>query len=67
MPPLFLNRTAWPMAALFACTCAQATRPMVVDDASITGPGNCQVESWTQRIPGRTEYWVMPACNVGGT
>jgi len=39
------------MAALFACTCAQAPRPMVVDDASITGPGNCQVESWTQRIP----------------
>jgi hypothetical protein len=67
MHPFFPYRAAWPMAALFACTCAEATRPMVVDDASITGPGNCQVESWTQRIPGRTEYWVMPACNVGGT
>jgi hypothetical protein len=55
------------MAALFACTSAQATRPMVVDDASITGPGNCQVESWTQRIPSQTEYWLMPACNVAGT
>jgi hypothetical protein len=40
---------------------------MVVDDASIAGPGQCQVESWTQRTPYQTEYWAMPACNVGGT
>jgi hypothetical protein len=56
----------WPVAALFACAGAQATRPMVVDDASIAGPGNCQVESWTQRTPVQTEYWAMPACNFGG-
>lgn len=60
-------RGLWLVAALFACACAHATRPMVVDDASITSPGNCQVESWTQRISRQTEYWVMPACNLGGT
>lgn len=46
---------------------ANATRPMVVDDAAITSPGNCQVESWTQHTPSQTEYWMVPACNVGGT
>jgi hypothetical protein len=40
---------------------------MVVDDASITSPGNCQVESWTQRTSSQTEYWAVPACNVAGT
>jgi hypothetical protein len=57
---------AWPLAALFACAGAQAARPMVVDDASIASRGTCQVESWTQRTPHQTEYWAMPACNVGG-
>lgn len=40
---------------------------MVVDDASITNPGDCQVESWTQRTASQTEYWTLPACNVAGT
>ena len=61
------RRAIWPVAALFACASAQAARPMVVDDAAITSPGNCQVESWTQRTSGQTEYWAMPACNVAGT
>lgn len=39
---------------------------MVVDDATILDPGKCQVEGWTQRIQGQTEYWAMPACRVGG-
>ena len=39
---------------------------MVVDDASIEAPGNCQLESWTQRSADRVEYWAVPACNVGG-
>ena len=64
----FLSRRAiWPLTALFACASAQATRPMVVDDAAITSPGNCQIESWTQRTSAQTEYWAMPACNVAGT
>jgi hypothetical protein len=53
-------------ALLFACLPALATRPMVVDDAGIEAPGNCQLESWTQRSAGQTEYWSVPACNFGG-
>ena len=60
-------RAIWPVATLFTCAAAQATRPMVVDDATISSPGNCQIESWTQRTSGQTEYWAMPACNVTGT
>ncbi|MEN3275768.1 MAG: hypothetical protein V7631_1558 [Massilia sp.] len=40
---------------------------MVVDDASVLSPKHCQAESWTQRTPSQTEYWAVPACNVGGT
>lgn len=67
MKSFFPHRAVWPAAALLACASAHAARPMVVDDASITSPGNCQVESWTQRTFSQTEYWAMPACNVGGT
>jgi hypothetical protein len=62
----FRCRSLGPVAALFVCASAYATRPMVVDDASITSTGNCQVESWTQRPRTQTEYWTVPACNVGG-
>ncbi|QJE02047.1 hypothetical protein HH212_20150 [Massilia forsythiae] len=64
--PFTLARSLWPLAALFACAGAHATRPMVVDDATITAPGNCQVESWTQHTTGQLEYWAVPACNLGG-
>jgi hypothetical protein len=67
MHPFFSRRSLWLAAVLSASAPAHATRPMVVDDASITSPGNCQVENWTQRTPTQTEYWTMPACNVGGT
>lgn len=56
----------WPVLMLFVCVYAQAGRPMIVDDASITAAGNCQLESWTQRASRQTEYWAVPACNVGG-
>jgi hypothetical protein len=45
---------------------AHAGRPMTVDDAAIVAPGQCQLESYTQRASRRTEYWVTPACNAGG-
>lgn len=66
MPSFVFRRLG---AALCLCTCASAhaTRPMVVDDASITAPGSCEVESWTQHTVFQTEFWAMPACNVGGT
>jgi len=52
--------------ALCACTQAQAGRPMVVDDAVLTSPGHCQVESWIQHTATQLERWAVPACNVGG-
>src|SRR5690625_4068501 len=45
---------------------AFAASPMVVDDADIVGAGQCQAETWLQRWSGYSEFWVMPACNVGG-
>ena len=67
MKPFSPRPSLWPVTAVFACAAAHATRPMVVDDASITSPGNCQVESWTQHTASQTEYWAVPACNVGET
>jgi hypothetical protein len=66
MTPILPRRAFWPAATLFLCAHAQAARPMVVDDASITGTGYCQVESWTQHAASQVEYWAAPACNVGG-
>lgn len=45
---------------------AFAASPMEVDDADIVGAGQCQAETWLQRRSGYSEFWVMPACNVGG-
>jgi hypothetical protein len=67
MKSFFRYRALCAVATFFMCTAAQATRPMVVDDAAITSPGSCQIESWTQRTSAQTEYWTMPACNVAGT
>lgn len=49
------------MAAL-----AHAGRPLMVDDATITGAKQCQLESWLQNNRNSTEYWALPACNFSG-
>lgn len=67
MHPFSPRRACLPLALAFTCAGAHATRPMVVDDASIADPGTCQVESWTQHTASQSEYWALPACNVGGT
>jgi hypothetical protein len=54
------------VASMLACANAHAARPMVTDDANIVDPGACQLESWTQRTASVTEYWAVPACNLGG-
>jgi len=66
MNMLFLRRVLWTATFFSACVPALATRPMVVDDASIESPGNCHFESWTQRTAAQVEYWAVPACNFGG-
>ena len=45
---------------------AWAARPFVTDDARLTTPGSCQLESWTRIYPNAQEIWMLPACNPGG-
>ncbi len=45
---------------------AHAARPMITDDARITDPGACQVESWAQIHRHSRDFWTLPACNFGG-
>jgi hypothetical protein len=51
--------------SLLACGMAHAARPMVADDATILGSGQCQVEAWREHHPGNTQYWAAPHCNFG--
>lgn len=61
------------LATAAALPGARAGRPMTVDDAAVTAPGQCQLETYVQRqssyagAPATSEYWLAPACNVGGT
>lgn len=52
-------------ASLLAPGIAHAVRPMVADDASILGPGQCTLESWMDRHPGTNQYWAVPHCGAG--
>lgn len=45
---------------------AHAARPMTADDASTLDPQQCQLESWVQHNHDQTEFWAVPACNLGG-
>lgn len=61
-----LHRCLGVLLALGVCAHAQAGRPMVVDDAVLTTPEHCQVESWVQHSAGQLDRWAVPACNLGG-
>lgn len=39
---------------------------MITDDARLTDPGACQVESWVHLHGKQRELWALPACNPGG-
>ncbi|WP_085315804.1 hypothetical protein [Derxia lacustris] len=45
---------------------ACAARPMITDDARVVDPHSCQVESWVRRNEDSSEFWALPACNLGG-
>jgi hypothetical protein len=49
-------------ACLLAPPLAHAARPMVADDASILGQGQCTVETWLERHPDDHQYWAVPHC-----
>lgn len=55
-----------PLLALLAVLpAAQAARPLITDDARLTDPQACQMESWVHFHRERTELWALPACNPG--
>ena len=43
-----------------------AARPFVTDDARLTNPGSCQIETWVRAYADSREAWALPACNPGG-
>jgi len=52
--------------AFLAASGAHAARPMVTDDARITDPQACQLETWMQFRKNAHDFWALPACNPGG-
>ncbi|MCC4603860.1 hypothetical protein [Xanthomonas campestris] len=46
---------------------ARAAASMVVDDASVTPRGQCQLEAWSRAMPATASSTLVPACNVAGT
>lgn len=38
----------------------------LVDDATITDPGTCQLETWTSRVSGESVWILQPACSTQG-
>ena len=45
---------------------AWCARPFVTDDARLTTEGSCQLETWSRVYKDSTEFWALPACNLGG-
>lgn len=52
--------------AFLSCVKGYAARPFVTDDARLTTPESCQVESWSRIYKNSTEIWALPACNLNG-
>lgn len=49
------------------CHAAWAGRPFLTDDAALTAPQTCQVETWMQlNAHHHQDFWVLPACNPTG-
>lgn len=44
---------------------SHAARPMITDDARVVDPNSCQLETWAKANRNSTEYWAVPACNLG--
>jgi hypothetical protein len=49
-------------ACLLAPPPAHAGRPLVADDASLLGPGQCTFETWLEHHPDDHQYWAVPHC-----
>jgi hypothetical protein len=47
--------------------CARAGASLLVDDASLTPPDQCQIESWGREYTVGSELTTVPACTQSGT
>ena len=57
------------IAAVLLAACAgraHAGASLYVDDAAVTPPGQCQVESWVRAYFPSRELTLVPACSVAG-
>ena len=64
--PMSMPRILALLALLASAAAAHAARPMITDDARLTDPQACQLESWFHQHRQRNEFWALPACNPGG-
>lgn len=53
-------------ALLCAPMGAMAARPFITDDARVTTPGSCQLETWVRSYADSREQWFLPGCNPTG-
>lgn len=59
-------RISGALIGLLVVSSVQAARPMITDDARLTDPQACQVETWAKRNRHNEELWALPACNLTG-
>jgi hypothetical protein len=59
-------RLPWLALLAVLAPAAHAARPMITDDARITDPQACQLETWVQVRKNAHDFWALPACNPGG-
>ena len=65
--PMPIRRRLSLIALLTSLTpAAEAARPMITDDARITDPQACQLETWVHVHENSRELWALPACNPSG-
>ncbi len=63
---MLMKRLLPGLALLASLPGAHAARPMITDDARLTDPQACQLETWAHGHRQRNELWALPACNPGG-
>lgn len=62
-PVTLVSIAWWPLCALQV----HAGASLFVDDATLTPPGHCQVESWVRAHSAGQELTAVPACNYANT
>lgn len=74
LPPTLSPARPRPIAALLAASAlagaslapAHAGRPLATDDAAVTEPARCQIESWVERHRDQRAFVLGATCGLGG-